>query len=86
MMRSFYLKWVTTSKDKLKSIFNEISVALLPGGILVMVHWTPYVPSYPLTGRQVHEIFREDHSDSFRVLDAKRYESYELAVWEKPAK
>lgn len=73
-------------KEKLRSIFKEIDYALLPEGILVMVHWTPYVPSYSLTGRQVHEVFRENHSSSFKLLEAKQYELYELEVWEKLSK
>jgi hypothetical protein len=27
------------------------------GGHLLLVHWTPAVPDYPLTGDQVHEFF-----------------------------
>jgi len=72
--------------EKLKAIFQEIVGTLVDEGILVMVHWTAYVPSYPLTGTQVHEVFREDHSDSFRLLEAKREDLYELEVWKKAAK
>ena len=73
-------------KEKLREIFKEIADKLLPKGILVMVHWTSFVPSYPLTGQQVHEIFSEDHSPSFKLLEAKGYDLYELEVWEKLAK
>jgi SAM-dependent methyltransferase len=30
---------------------------LASGGQLLLVHWTPFVPDYPLTGDQVHESF-----------------------------
>lgn len=30
---------------------------LLPAGHLLLVHWTPYVEDYPLTGDEVHEAF-----------------------------
>jgi SAM-dependent methyltransferase len=31
--------------------------ALRPGGHLLLVHWTPFVEEYPLTGDEVHELF-----------------------------
>lgn len=31
--------------------------ALLPGGHLLLVHWTPAVHDYPLTGDEVHDFF-----------------------------
>lgn len=31
--------------------------ALLPGGHLLLVHWTPPVHDYPLTGDEVHDFF-----------------------------
>lgn len=31
--------------------------ALRPGGNLLLVHWTPWVEDYPLTGDEVHDIF-----------------------------
>jgi SAM-dependent methyltransferase len=31
--------------------------ALLPAGVLLLVHWTPVVADYPLTGDAVHEHF-----------------------------
>ncbi|AQG79319.1 class I SAM-dependent DNA methyltransferase [Spirosoma montaniterrae] len=30
---------------------------LADGGHLLLVHWTPFVPDYPLTGDQVHDLF-----------------------------
>jgi SAM-dependent methyltransferase len=31
--------------------------ALRPGGHLLLVHWTPLVEEYPLTGDEVHDLF-----------------------------
>jgi SAM-dependent methyltransferase len=33
--------------------------ALQPGGYLLLVHWTPLVEDYPLTGNEVHDHFLE---------------------------
>jgi predicted TPR repeat methyltransferase len=32
---------------------------LQPGGHLLLVHWTPFVEDYPLTGDEVHDCFLE---------------------------
>jgi SAM-dependent methyltransferase len=36
---------------------DRIIEALPVGGHLLLVHWTPWVEEFPLTGDQVHEIF-----------------------------
>jgi SAM-dependent methyltransferase len=33
--------------------------SLQPGGHLLLVHWTPFVEDYPLTGDEVHDCFLE---------------------------
>jgi SAM-dependent methyltransferase len=33
--------------------------SLRPGGHLLLVHWTPFVEDYPLTGDEVHDLFLE---------------------------
>ncbi|MDT0677523.1 bifunctional PIG-L family deacetylase/class I SAM-dependent methyltransferase [Autumnicola musiva] len=70
-------------EEKLQVLFANINDALAPGGILVMVHWTAYVRSYPLTGLQVHEVFAKDYSNLFRLINSERQELYDLVVWEK---
>lgn len=45
------------STDDLARARRRIVDALPPGGHLVLVHWTPFVHDYPLTGDQVHEAF-----------------------------
>ena len=43
---------------------RQIADALLPGGHLVLVHWTPFVHDYPLTGDQVHDAFLDQGASS----------------------
>jgi SAM-dependent methyltransferase len=45
------------SVDDLKRVQTILLDRLLPGGHLLLVHWTPPVPDYPQTGDQVHEQF-----------------------------
>lgn len=58
---------------------------LLPGGQLLLVHWTPPVHDYPLTGDQVHEAFLEKtgHMQPLRHLSGKCEEKYRLDLFEK---
>ena len=72
--------------NRLGTIFKDITNSLQPGGILVMVHWTAYVRSYPLTGQQVHDHFRKNYIDRFKLLNSERAELYILEVWEKTEK
>ncbi len=58
-----------------------IRAALSRGGILVLVHYTPYVPDYPLTGDEVHEAFAEALSPDFYRTRSDRAERYRLDVW-----
>ncbi|MBC8083474.1 MAG: methyltransferase domain-containing protein [Hymenobacter sp.] len=41
----------------LARVAGQLLTALRPGGQLLLVHWTPPVPDYPLTGDEVHEFF-----------------------------
>ena len=70
----------------LGTIFKDITNSLQPGGMLVMVHWTAYVRSYPLTGQQVHDNFRKNYSNRFKLLNSERAELYILEAWEKTEK
>lgn len=38
----------------LERALDEVTAALEPGGTLLLVHWTPTVPDYPLSGDAVH--------------------------------
>jgi SAM-dependent methyltransferase len=44
-------------KEDLIVTRERITNSLLPGGYLLLVHWTPVVDEFPLTGDQVHELF-----------------------------
>lgn len=48
----YYLSEADLAEAKHKLIEH-----LKPGGHLLLVHWTPVVPDYPLTGDQVHDFF-----------------------------
>lgn len=59
--------------------------ALPSGGQLVLVHWTPPVHDYPLTGDEVHEYFLSQTGDAgpLRHLGGQRQDTYRLDVLEK---
>lgn len=58
---------------------------LEPGGHLLLVHWTPVVPDYPLTGDQVHEQFMAVAGDSQLLthLLNQRTDKYRLDLFAK---
>ncbi|HEX8425345.1 class I SAM-dependent methyltransferase [Hymenobacter sp.] len=45
------------SAPDLAQIADQLVAALRPGGHLLLVHWTPPVHDYPLTGDEVHQHF-----------------------------
>ena len=53
---------------------------LQPNGQLLLVHWTPPVHDYPLTGDDVHEFFLAKTAEDGPLLHlgGQRYESYRL--------
>ncbi|HEX3463219.1 MAG TPA: SAM-dependent methyltransferase [Candidatus Elarobacter sp.] len=59
-------------------IRDEIATALLPGGDLVLVHWTPLVDGHAQTADDVHESFLND--PRFVPRRAARAETYRLDV------
>ncbi len=61
----------------------QIASHLEPGGHLLLVHWTPYVAEYPLTGDQVHEAFLADVGTVWRSLNSQRKERYRLDLLER---
>ncbi len=54
-----------------------------PGGHLLLVHWTPYVQEYPLTGDQVHEAFLAQVGTQWRSLKSQREDRYRLDLLER---
>lgn len=52
-----------------------------PGAHLVLVHYTPHVPDFPLTGDEVHDAWLA--RSEWRLLRHERRDSYRLDVLEK---
>ena len=66
--------------EDLRRLRAQVTAALRPGGDLLLVHWTPRVHDYPLTGDQVHETFLERAVEDGELLhtDGTRAERYRL--------
>ena len=60
---------------------SKTLAGLEPGGHLVLVHWTPFVPDYPRTGESVHAAFAQE--PGLRHLAGRREPLYRLDVWER---
>ncbi len=69
------------SPDDFAQAQREILAHLLPGGQLMLVHWTPPVHDYPLTGDEVHEAFLK--TEGLKPLSGHREETYRLDVLER---
>jgi SAM-dependent methyltransferase len=54
--------------------------ALRPGGHLLLVHWTPWVEDYPLTGDEVHDLFLAITSAPFSCVFSSRKTNYRVDV------
>lgn len=64
---------------------NLIIAGLQPDGQLLLVHWTPPVHDYPLTGDDVHDFFlaKATEQGPLRHLSGQRNENYRLDLLEK---
>ena len=71
------------SEEDLVTSIGQIQRALNPGGTLILVHFTPYVPDYPLTGDEVHEAFALHLGRRYEHLTATREERYRLDVYQR---
>ncbi len=69
------------SMPDLVSARREIVAHLLPGGHLLLVHWTPLVPDYPLTGDAVHEAFIARAEPELRHVSGQRGDRYRLDLF-----
>lgn len=69
----------------LGKLFVRISGALKNGGRLMLVHWTPFVPDYPISGDQVHDIFSDfaDTTGDFKIVLRDRKDRYRTDIWER---
>ena len=74
------------SLPDLEQARTRFEASLTPGGHLLLVHWTPYVDDYPLTGDAVHEAFLTAsgrHGAHLRPLYARREDRYRLDLFER---
>lgn len=73
------------SMDDLLKAQAKIIDHLQPGGQLLLVHWTPQVHDYPLTGDQVHDAFMAQTGDGqpLRHLFHRREDKYRLDLFAK---
>ena len=64
---------------------DQLIAGLKPGGQLLLVHWTPLVLDYPLTGDDVHQFFLDKTSPAgpLRHLAGQRHETYRLDLLER---
>lgn len=69
------------SPEDLARAQTKILEKLSVGGHLMLVHWTPWVHDYPLTGDEVHDLFLA--LDGLRHLHGHREEKYRLDVLER---
>ena len=73
------------SPEDLARAAGQLVAALPPGGQLLLVHWTPPVHDYPLTGDEVHAYFLQQATDDgpLHHLTGQRHETYRLDLFEK---
>jgi len=62
---------------------RRISDGLAPHGHLLLVHWTPFVPDYPLTGDDVHDAFLTGAVDDVYHRGGRRAACYRLDLFER---
>ncbi|WP_404787797.1 class I SAM-dependent DNA methyltransferase [Altericista sp. CCNU0014] len=67
----------------LQTTQQQILELLEPNGHLLLVHWLPRSPDYPLTGDEVHDSFLELIPDRLQHLQAKRKAKYRLDLFQR---
>ena len=68
-------------REDLERTASLLAARQPPGGQLILVHYTPTVPDYPLTGDQVHETWL--HRPEWSHLDRARGDQYRLDLLER---
>ena len=71
------------SLPDLRTFCRQIVSGLTAGGQALLVHWTPPVHDYPLTGDEVHETFIQEAAGEVRGLRCERAEKYRLDLFER---
>ncbi|WP_104992185.1 class I SAM-dependent methyltransferase [Deinococcus sp. NW-56] len=72
------------STRDLEAVLDVLTERLTPGGDLILVHWTPFVPDYPQTGDAVHEAALRRTPAPLTHRHGERHERYRLDVLSKP--
>ncbi len=70
------------SLDDLQKAKEKIISSLQIDGDLILIHWLPFVPDYPLTGDEVHELFLKPDT-RLKLIYQKREEKYRIDVLRK---
>jgi SAM-dependent methyltransferase len=71
------------SRLELGRAYHQFISHLAPGGHLLLVHWTPYVEDYPLTGDEVHDALISAGTHTLRRLVSCREARYRLNLLER---
>lgn len=74
----YYWSW-----EDLAEARRGLVARLDSGGHLLLVHWTPFVEDYPLTGDEVHNHFLGHAAPSLRHLAGRRDDLYRLDLFER---
>ena len=67
----------------LRTSQQRIFELLEPNGHLLLVHWLPVSPDYPLTGDEVHDSFTQYVPLNLQHLQSQRNENYRLDLFER---
>ncbi len=70
-------------RDALERAATLLAARQTPGDQLLLVHHTPWVPDYPLTGDQVHTLWLA--RPEWTVVESRRREGYRLDLLERTA-
>jgi len=77
------------NREDLMVARDKMINALLPKGHLLLVHWTPYVEEFPLTGDEVHELFLEsagiEKTNPIIHVSGRSEGQYRMDLFEKKA-
>ncbi|MGC1473803.1 MAG: PIG-L family deacetylase [Psychroserpens sp.] len=73
------------TRNDLEDLFTNMYENLSAIGKMLLVHWTPYVPDYPLTGDAVHHLFEGFAAGKDDLMETAnhREKNYRLQVWSK---
>lgn len=71
------------SAEDWKKAIDSLGSIMSEDAQVILVHWLPLVPDYPLTGDEVHELFKIAVTNNMNNLHSSRAEHYRIDVWEK---